>query len=154
LLDAGVRVGIGTDSVASNNRMDVLDESRVAHLMACTREQSWRALPAAQALWMASAGGAAALGLWNGLGTLVEGAPADLCAFALDGLAALPVADVCDALVHGVAGSAARVTVSAGAVTALNGALARHADEAIDRSRFNSVASRLQRQRFTVTGIV
>ena len=143
LLDAGVRVGIGTDSVASNNRMDVLDESRVAHLMACTREKSWRALPAAQALWMATAGGAAALGLWNGLGTLAVGAPADLCAFPLDGLAARPVADVCDALVHGVAGSAARMTASAGVIKVDGGRLVDQQLESANDERLTAIELKL-----------
>jgi cytosine/adenosine deaminase-related metal-dependent hydrolase len=147
LLDAGIRVGIGTDSVASNNRMDVLDESRVAHLMACTREQSWRALPAREALWHATAGGAAALGLWDGVGTLAVGAPADLCVFPLDGLAAMPVVDVCDALVHGVAGSAARLTVSAGAVRVLEGRLVAHAPAEVDRDRYASLSRRLAQTR-------
>ena len=151
MLAAGLRVGIGTDSVASNNRMDLLDESRVAHLMACTRTQSWRALPAAQALWHATAGGAAALGLWNLLGTLVVGAPADLCAFPLDGLAALPVADVADALVHGVAGSAARLTVASGVVTVQNGALVGKRHHVEDLGRFTGIAARLLERRRGVT---
>ncbi len=143
MLDAGLRVGIGTDSVASNNRMDVLDEARIAHLMACTRTESWRALPAERALWHATAGGAAALGLWNGLGTLAAGAPADLCAFPLDGLAALPVADVADALVHGIAGSPARMTVAQGCVKVTDGVLGDVAARAEDRARFAMISARL-----------
>ena len=143
LLDAGIRVGIGTDSVASNNRMDVLDESRVAHLMACTRERSWSALPAARALFMATTGGAAALGLFDGSGTLAPGAPADLCAFPLDGLAALPVVDVCDALLHGVAGSPARLTVCAGVERVLDGKLAERLQTGVDCHRFAVIAKRL-----------
>ncbi len=147
MLDAGLRVGIGTDSVASNNRMDLLDETRVAHLMACARTQSWRTFPAAQALWHATAGGAAALGLWDTLGALTVGAPADLCAFPLDGLAALPVADVCDALMHGVAGAPARMTVASGVVKVQNGALVDAVAHAADRVRAHDITARLLRAR-------
>ncbi len=147
MLDAGIRVGIGTDSVASNNRMDLLDESRIAHLMACTRTESWSAFPASQALWHATAGGAAALGLWSGLGTLAVGAPADLCAFPLDGLVALPLADVSDALVHGVAGSPARLTVAGGIARVVDGAPVMQAQVATDRERFAVIAQRLAQRR-------
>jgi cytosine/adenosine deaminase-related metal-dependent hydrolase len=141
--DAGVRVGIGTDSVASNNRMDLLDEARVAHLMACTRELSWRGLPAASALWHATAGGAAALGLWEGLGVLRVGAPADLCAFPLDGLAAMPLADVCDALVHGVSGSPARLTVVCGVEQVRDGRLLAGEAHLADVAAFAAIGRRL-----------
>ena len=151
LLDAGLRIGIGTDSVASNNRMDLLDESRVAHLMACTRTQSWRAFPAHRALWHATAGGAAALGLWAGLGTLTLRAPADICAFPLDGLAAQPLVDVCDALVHGVAGSPARLTIASGIVKVLDGRLVDHSAQQTDNERFRAIAARLAHARMAMT---
>ncbi len=143
MLDAGLRVGIGTDSVASNNRMDVLDEVRVAHLMACTRQLSWRAFPAERALWHATAGGAAALGLWTGLGTLTVDAPADLCAFPLDGLAAKPMVDVADALLHGTAGAPARLTVVAGVQRTYDGVLTDLDAHRSDRSRFDRLGERL-----------
>ena len=147
MLDAGIRVGIGTDSVASNNRMDILDESRVAHLMACARGRSWNAFPAGQALWQATAGGARALGLWNGLGTLAVGASADLCAFALDGLAAAPAGDVADSLVHGLAGSPARMSVACGELCVWDGALTDSPRDGADRTRLNALSSRLRTAR-------
>jgi len=143
MLDAGISVGIGTDSVASNNRMDLLDEARIAHLMACTQTQSWRAFPSARALWHCTSGGAEALGLWPQLGTLSVGAPADLCAFPLDGLAALPLADVTDALLHGVAGSPARLTVASGVVKVRDGVLEDQAQHADDRARLRRIGERL-----------
>ena len=143
LLDAGIAVGIGTDSVASNNRMDLLDEARVAHLMACTHSRSWTALPASRALWHATAGGAAALRLWPMLGTLAVGAPADLCAFPLDGLSALPLADVADALVHGTAGSPARMTVAAGVQRVHDGQLVEQDQHRLDRKAFGVIGQRL-----------
>ena len=143
LLGAGIMVGIGTDSVASNNRMDVLDEARVAHLMACTRSLSWRAFPASRALWHSTVGGADAIGLWPMLGTLTVGVPADLCAFPLDGLAALPLADVADALVHGLAGSPARLTVAAGHVKVLDGGIVDAEAHRADRERMGELGARL-----------
>ena len=143
MLDAGLAVGIGTDSVASNNRMDLLDEARVAHLMACTQTQSWRAFPASRALWHCTTGGAQALRLWPKLGTLDVGAPADLCAFPLDGLAALPLADVSDALVHGIAGSAARLTVASGVVKVRDGTLIERTQHTADRARLRVIGDRL-----------
>lgn len=147
MLDAGLRVGIGTDSVASNNRMDLLDEARVAHLMACTHTQLWRAFPAAQALSHATAGGAAALGLWDGLGTLAAGAPADLSAFPLDGFAAKPLHDVADALVHGIAGTPARLTVASGVERVRDGVLVEAVSAALDPSRFDALTTRLVQAR-------
>ena len=143
MLDAGIALGIGTDSVASNNRMDLLDESRVAHLMACTRAQSWSALPASRALWHATAGGAGALRLWPKLGTLAVGAPADLCAFPLDGIAARPLQDIADALVHGIAGSPARMTVVAGEMRVRDGVLVDQAQHQADRDAFEGISQRL-----------
>lgn len=142
-LDAGLRVGIGTDSVASNNRMDVLDEARVAHLMACARGLSWRALPSHQALALATAGGGDALALWPRLGRLEAGAPADLCAFGLDGLAARPLRDVADALVHGVAGSPARLTVARGVPRVVDGALAADCEVASLAGPMAAIGQRL-----------
>ena len=150
MLDAGLTVGLGTDSVASNNRMDLLDEARIAHLMACTQTQSWRPLPASRALWHATRGGATALGLWPTLGELSAGAPADLCAFPLDGLAAQPIADVCDALVHGVAGSPARLTIAAGRVLVQDGSMTDTTRDVADRRQFASLAQRLVSARAAV----
>jgi cytosine/adenosine deaminase-related metal-dependent hydrolase len=144
MLDAGITVGIGTDSVASNNRMDLLDEARVAHLMACTQTLSWNAFPAERAVWHCTAGGAAALGLWESLGTLAVGAPADICAFGLDGLAAKPLVDVADALIYGIAGSAARLTVASGIEKVLDGALVDTAQLSVDRTRLGEIGEKLR----------
>jgi cytosine/adenosine deaminase-related metal-dependent hydrolase len=143
MMAAGLRIGIGTDSVASNNRMDVLDEARVAHLMACARERDWKQLPAATALRQSTVGGADALALWESLGSLREGAPADLCAFGLDAIAARPVADVADALVHGLAGSPARMTIVGGQVRVQDGVLVSPPESAIDWTRYEALGARL-----------
>ena len=56
LLAAGVTVGLGSDSVASNNRMDLLDEARVALLSQRTRLQSFETPSAADVLELATLG--------------------------------------------------------------------------------------------------
>ncbi len=69
LLDAGMNVGLGTDGAASNNRLDMFEEMRLAALLA--KGQSGRAdvLPAWQALQMATLNGAKALGLDSVIGS-------------------------------------------------------------------------------------
>jgi|SRR5688572_12455237 len=103
-LDARVRVGLGSDSVASNNRMDLLEESRLAILMQCARAGRPDALTAAQALELATLGGARALGVDHEVGSLDVGKAADLAAFPLDHARTSPVYDPVTALVFSGAG--------------------------------------------------
>jgi len=95
-----ISVGLGTDSVASNNVCDLLDEARAALMIARARLGSLRALSAREALRLATLGGAEALGLENDVGSLEEGKRADLCVVTLDGWHARPVHDVESALVY------------------------------------------------------
>src|SRR5205085_6495830 len=60
-LAAGVNVGIGSDSVASNNNCDILEEARFATLL--SRVSADAVVTAEQALFIATLGGARALGL-------------------------------------------------------------------------------------------
>jgi cytosine/adenosine deaminase-related metal-dependent hydrolase len=107
LIAAGVTVGLGSDSVASNNRMDILEEARLAALMQRARHRSERALTAAQALEMATIGGARALRIDDRVGSLEPGKDADLAAFSLEPARATPVGDIVAAILFAVAGTQA-----------------------------------------------
>ncbi len=100
LLDAGVNVALGTDSAASNNDLDMLSELRTAALLAKGVAGDAAALPAAQALRMATLNGARALGLAEITGSLEPGKFADLTAIRLTGLDAEPVFDPLSHLVY------------------------------------------------------
>lgn len=99
LLERDVAMGLGSDSVASNNRIDVLEEARLAQLLLRARSRDPSALPAGRALELATLGGARALGLGEVVGSLEPGRDADLCAVALDGPHVLPVHDPAAAVV-------------------------------------------------------
>lgn len=125
-LDAGVAVGLGSDSVASNNRMDILDEARQAVLAANLRGQSPCALGPAQALELATLGGARALGLDGEIGSLGEGRSADLAAFRLDSIRGNPAADPVASLVFAMGGQPADLVVVAGRHLVERGELTLH----------------------------
>ncbi|MES2180272.1 MAG: amidohydrolase family protein [Gemmatimonadota bacterium] len=141
LLRASVRVGLGTDSVASNDRMDLLDEARLAALVANARELHHGAVTSASALRLATLGGATALGLENEIGTLDVGKAADLTAFPLPAHRA-PVHDPIAAAIFGLAGTQASLTVVAGRVLVRNGMLVDE-DHGLPR-RVQESADRLQ----------
>src|SRR6185312_8660333 len=63
LLAAGVTVGLGSDSMASNNRMDILEEARLALLVQRARIASCETPSSGDALELATIGGAAAIGI-------------------------------------------------------------------------------------------
>lgn len=93
MLAAGINVGIGTDGAASNNRMDLLAELRLAALLAKGASGDPSALPAAQALEAATLGGARALGLDRHIGSLEAGKDADIAAFDLAAVETQPLYD-------------------------------------------------------------
>jgi 5-methylthioadenosine/S-adenosylhomocysteine deaminase len=84
LLASRVRVGLGSDSVASNNRMDILEEARLAVLFQRARTGTPSVIPPTVALSLATIEGARALGLEREIGSLEVGKSADLAAFSLN----------------------------------------------------------------------
>mgnify|MGYP000713445873 CR=1 FL=1 len=93
LREAGIRVCIATDSPASTPSFDMFDELRAAIVGARAREQRPDALTAADALELATLGGARALGLEGSLGSLVPGKQADLTVLSLADTSFIPWED-------------------------------------------------------------
>lgn len=100
LLARGVNVALGTDGAASNNDLDMLGELRTASLLAKGVAGDPCALPAAQALRMATWNGAQALGLERSIGSIEVGKQADLVAIDLGDLRARPVYDPVSQIVY------------------------------------------------------
>jgi 5-methylthioadenosine/S-adenosylhomocysteine deaminase len=90
MLQLGVNVGIGTDGPASNNDLDMFEETRLAALLAKGTGGDPTALPARDALAMATRIGAAALHMADLTGSLQPGKRADLIVLDLDRLHNLP----------------------------------------------------------------
>ena len=112
--EAGIRVGVGTDSVASNNRMDMLAEARLAALVSRATTQRHDSLPAADVVRMATLDSARALGLDAEIGSLEPGKQADLAAFDLRSPSAHGAADPIAALAFSLTGADAVFTAVAG----------------------------------------
>ena len=121
MLAAGIAVGLGSDSMASNNRMDILDEARLALLAQRARVGSFEVPEAVDLLDLATCGGARAIGLESLVGTLEPGKQADLAAFSLDGIG--PVHDPVAAAIFTISGARARFVAVAGRVLLRDGSL-------------------------------
>jgi 5-methylthioadenosine/S-adenosylhomocysteine deaminase len=84
MLELGIAVGIGTDGAASNNDLDMFEEMRLAALLAKGVSGDPTALPARQALALATRSGARAIHLGHLTGSLEPGKRADLIVVDLD----------------------------------------------------------------------
>lgn len=100
LLEAGVNIGFGTDGAASNNRLDIFAEMRLAALLAKGASGIAHTLPARRALEAATMGAARALGLEQRIGSITPGKQADLVAVDLSALSLQPCYDPISHLVY------------------------------------------------------
>ena len=100
LVEAGVNVALGTDGAASNNDLDLLAEMQTAALLAKGVAGDPAALPAHQALEMATLAGARALGLEQVTGSLLPGKAADIAAIDLGALETQPLYDPASQIVY------------------------------------------------------
>jgi 5-methylthioadenosine/S-adenosylhomocysteine deaminase len=96
----GVNLGLGTDGAASNNRLDILQEMRLASLLAKGSSGQADAFGAHRALRMATLDGARALGLDREIGSIEVGKSADLCALRMDDSLLSPCYDQASLLVY------------------------------------------------------
>ncbi|MES2353995.1 MAG: TRZ/ATZ family hydrolase [Pseudomonadota bacterium] len=100
LLQAGTNVGIGTDGAASNNRLDVMGDMRLAALLAKGVSGRADAVPAQTALAMATINAARALGLDEKIGSLEVGKCADITAIDMSKVGTSPCFDVISQIVY------------------------------------------------------
>jgi 5-methylthioadenosine/S-adenosylhomocysteine deaminase len=111
---AGVCVCLGTDGAASNNNLDMIEEMKIAALVQKHRERDATALPAAEALAMATTAASAAFRL--GSGRIEAGAPADLVLVDFSGPSTQPLHDPVSALVYAANAANVHTTICRGRV--------------------------------------
>lgn len=103
MMAAGINVGIGTDGCASNNRLDMLAETRLASLLQKGVSGDAAALAAHTALEMATLNAAKALGWDRDIGSLVVGKAADMVAIDFSSIETQPLYDAASHLLHAAA---------------------------------------------------
>lgn len=100
MLEAGVRMGLGTDGAASNNDLDMWEEMRLAALLQKVDRMDPTVMSAATVLNMATHGGAIAIGLGDTIGSLEAGKRADLIQVSFNDVHHIPTYDVISHLVY------------------------------------------------------
>ncbi len=127
MLAAGVAVGLGTDGAASNNDLDLWEEIDTAAKLQKLVHSDPTVLPAAEALRMATMGGARALGMADQIGSLEAGKLADLIVVDPSGFHQQPLYDPYSALTYSTKAAdvdtvivAGRVLVEGGRVLSLD----------------------------------
>jgi 5-methylthioadenosine/S-adenosylhomocysteine deaminase len=125
LLAAGATVGLGTDGCASNNNLDLLEEARLAALLAKVNTGDPTALPAETALTLATRGSAEALSLADRIGTLEPGKRADCILIDLDQPHLYPRHNVVSHLIYAARAGDVRITIVDGEVLLRDGEFTR-----------------------------
>ncbi|NOZ78594.1 MAG: amidohydrolase, partial [Acidobacteria bacterium] len=116
MLEAGVTVGLGTDGTASNNTLDLMRDMQVAALLHKGVSGQPTAIPAFEALRMATTGGASVLGLQDTIGVLREGMEADLVCIDAGVPHATPLFDPVSHLVYAARSADVRHTIVRGKI--------------------------------------
>ncbi|MEQ9394790.1 amidohydrolase family protein [Haliea sp.] len=116
MLAAGVNVGLGTDGAASNNDLDLWEEVRMAALLHKVASGDPTAMPAGQALAMATRLGAAAIHMGATIGQLKTGMQADMIQLDVGQTRHMPLYDVQSHLVYVLDSQDVQTTIVAGQV--------------------------------------
>ena len=135
MVEAGVKLGLGTDGAASNNTLDLLRDTQLASLLHKGVFGDPTVLPARSMIEMATIGGACVLGLDTEIGTLAEGKKADMVCFSMDGPHATPAFDPWSHLVYAARSSDVRHVLVNGKLVVGN----RHLNT-MDQERIESQA--------------
>lgn len=100
MLRSGMRVGLGTDGVGSNNNLDILQEAHTAALLHKLTSHNAATMPAPQLVRMMTIGGAEALGLDDVTGSLEKGKAADIIIIGMEQPHLVPVYNVYSQIIY------------------------------------------------------
>ena len=112
----GITVGLGNDSVASNNNFDLFEEMKFSALLQKGKYFDSKVISAQDALDMATIGGAKCLRMENELGTIEEGKLADLILVDLEKPHLTPIHNIVSHLVYSATGSDVSTTIINGRI--------------------------------------
>lgn len=146
LLDHGIHVGLGSDSVASNNTCDLLEEARFALLISRTQARDSRTdslISCDEILRTTTLGGARALRLEGQVGELREGLQADLAVVSLAGNHQVPSYDPATTLISSSSARDVLLTVVAGKEVYRDGKVTTVDEERL-RARMGEIADKLR----------
>lgn len=138
--DAGVRMGLATDGVASNNNVDMVDEMKMAALLQKSSSQDPTIMPAKEAFHLATKGSASLFDL--NMGEIAVGKSADLLLLDLNNIHLIPNYHLIPNLVYSAHSGCIHTTVSKGEILMENRLVN---DEEIIIEQFNKAANRLAR---------
>ncbi len=115
-LEAGINVCLGTDGSGSNNTQNMFQEMNIASLVYKGKEKKAKCVDAADVLDMATVNGAKALGMEGKLGTIAEGAIADIIILDLNVPQFVPKNNTVSGLVYSAKGSEVETAIVNGKV--------------------------------------
>ena len=142
-VDAGVTVGLGSDSVASNNSCDLLEEARFALLTARqTAAGENMEMTADRILEIATLGGARSLSMDGVVGELREGLEADFAVVSLNGTHQVPSYEPASTLIFNSSGRDVVLTVVAGREVYRHGRVTTLDEDSL-RERMKEIAAKL-----------
>jgi cytosine/adenosine deaminase-related metal-dependent hydrolase len=141
MVEQGIAVGLGSDSVASNNTCDLIEEARFALLL--VRANGEPMMGARDMLKAATLDGARAVGLQDHVGELRAGLQADFAVVSLSGVHQLPVYDSEDTLIFSSSGRDITMTVVAGNEIYREGSVTTVDEERL-RARMKEIADKLK----------
>ncbi len=141
-IETGIDVGFGSDSVASNNSCDILEEGRFGALLSRTGNRAG-GLDGRSVVEIATLGGARALGLDDQIGSLEADKQADLIAVSINHLAQMPVYDPYSALVFASNSRDVVYSMVAGRVLYDNGEIAG-IDESDETEKLKAISVKLK----------
>lgn len=145
MVEKGIAVGLGSDSVASNNTCDLLEEARFAMLLArsvANDKHERCGITCDEVLRAATSEAARSVGLRDQVGELKQGLQADFAAVSLEGAHQVPSYGVSDTLIFASSGRDVHLTVVAGREVYRDGRVTT-VDEDRLRERMREVASKL-----------
>ena len=119
--ERGLNVALGTDGVCSNNSHDMFEEIKTAALLQKYLTGDPSALPAYEAIKLATVNGALGQGRENETGKIVPGFDADLIMLDLDAPHLFPLNDPVAAVAYAVRGSDVCMTMVQGRILYENG---------------------------------
>ena len=123
MLQKGVRLALCTDGASSNNNLDLWEEMRICALMHKGHALDATVVPAEQALYMATRGGALALG-YEDVGSVTEGFRADLILVDIDRPCYQPMTDLIHHIVYAGNSRDVVLTMVEGRIVCENGVVA------------------------------